>query len=176
MTDSMKCPFCGAELQTDNEIARLIMWRCHTPGCLLNGWHSAEIIQHLIAGKKAQRQLRTAKDRCTKKIKAKEREIANYLNGINVRDKEIQNLREQLQKTQEVFKEYYVIVRGYGKEQHYISYSTGVDWFWNWDLDHAEPFDTIQDAKDQIRVAKIPHARVIKVRRFTEITSITKQE
>lgn len=101
MTDSMKCPFCGAELQTDNEIARLIMWRCHTPGCLLNGWHSAEIIQHLIAGKKAQRQLRTAKDRCTKKIKAKEREIANYLNGINVRDKEIQNLREQLQKTQE---------------------------------------------------------------------------
>lgn len=53
MTD-MKCPFCGSELQTDNEIARLIMWRCHTPGCLLNGWHSAEIIQHLIDGKKAQ--------------------------------------------------------------------------------------------------------------------------
>lgn len=73
-------------------------------------------------------------------------------------------------------KEYYVIVRGYGKEQHYISYSTGVDWFWNWDLDHAEPFDTIQDAKDQIRVAKIPHARVMKVRRLTEITSITKQD
>lgn len=72
-------------------------------------------------------------------------------------------------------KEYYVIVRGYGKEQHYISYSTGVDWFWNWDLDHAEPFDTIQDAKDQIRVAKIPNARVMKVRRITEITSITKQ-
>lgn len=54
MTDKLKCPFCGAELQTDNEIARLIMWRCHTPGCLLNGWHSAEIIQHLIDGKKAQ--------------------------------------------------------------------------------------------------------------------------
>lgn len=54
MTDSMKCPFCGAELQTDNEIARLFWWRCHTPGCLLNGWHSAEIIQHLIDGKKAQ--------------------------------------------------------------------------------------------------------------------------
>lgn len=58
MTDSMKCPFCGAELQTDNEIARLIMWRCHTPGCLLNGWHSAEIIQHLIDGKKAQDSLK----------------------------------------------------------------------------------------------------------------------
>lgn len=50
----MKCPYCDAELQTDNEIARLILWRCHTPGCLLNGWHSAEIIQNLIAGKKAQ--------------------------------------------------------------------------------------------------------------------------
>lgn len=50
----LPCPFCGSELQTDNEIARLIMWRCHTPGCLLNGWHSAEIIQHLIDGKKAQ--------------------------------------------------------------------------------------------------------------------------
>lgn len=73
-------------------------------------------------------------------------------------------------------KEYYVIVRGYGKEQHYISYSTGIDWFWNWDLDHAEPFDTIQDAKDQIRVAKIPHARVMKVCRLTEITSIIKQD
>lgn len=73
-------------------------------------------------------------------------------------------------------KEYYVIVRGYGKEQHYISYSTGVDWFWNWDLDHAEPFDTVQDAKDQIRAAKIPHARVMKVSRLTKITSITKQE
>ena len=54
MTEKLKCPFCGAELQTDNEIARLIMWRCHTPGCLLNGWHSAEIIHHLIDGKKAQ--------------------------------------------------------------------------------------------------------------------------
>lgn len=104
MTDKLKCPFCGAELQTDNEIARLIMWRCHTPSCLLNGWHSVEIIQHLIDGKKAQHQLRTAKDRCAKKTKAKEREIAKYLNGINVRDKEIQNLREQLQKTQDELK------------------------------------------------------------------------
>ena len=67
-------------------------------------------------------------------------------------------------------KEYYVIVRGYGKEQHYISYSTGADWFWNWDLDHAEPFDTVHDAKAQIRAAKIPHARVIKVHRLTTIT------
>lgn len=73
-------------------------------------------------------------------------------------------------------KEYYVIVRGYDKTQHYVSYSTGVEWYWNWDLDHAEPFDTIQDAKDQIRAAKIPNARVMKVRRLTEITSITTEE
>ena len=104
MTDSMKCPFCGAELQTDNEIARLTMWRCHTPGCLLNGWHSAEIIQHLIDGKKAQRQLRTVKDRCVKKIKAKEFEIHNCLYGIHVRDCEIETLQEQLRQAQDALK------------------------------------------------------------------------
>ena len=100
----MKCPFCGAELQTDNEIARLIMWRCHTPGCLLNGWHSAEIIQHLIDGKKAQRQLRTVKDRCVKKTKAKEFEIHNCLYGIHVRDCEIETLQEQLRQAQDALK------------------------------------------------------------------------
>lgn len=105
MTEKLKCPFCGAELETDNEIARLIMWRCHTPGCLLNGWHSAEIIQHLIDGKKAQRQLRTTKDRCVKKIKAKEREIQSCLNGIHARDCEIETLQEQLIQAQDVLKE-----------------------------------------------------------------------
>lgn len=50
--------------------------------------------------KKAQRQLRTVKDRCVKKVKAKEREIANYLNGINVRNKEIETLHKQLQEAQ----------------------------------------------------------------------------
>ena len=104
MTD-MKCPFCGSELQTDNEIARLIMWRCHTPGCLLNGWHSAEIIQHLIDGKKAQRQLRTVKDRCVKKIKAKELEIHNCLYGIHVRGCEIETLQEKLSQAQDSLKE-----------------------------------------------------------------------
>lgn len=178
MVDKLKCPFCGAELK--NACAQVIYF-CPNDEChKAKDWYaSKQVWQALIDGKKAQRQLRTAKDRCVKKIKAKEREIANYLNGISVRNKEIQNLREQLQTTQDALKaakEYYVIVRGYGKEQHYISYSTGVDWFWNWDLDHAEPFDTIQDAKDQIRAAKIPHAHVMKVRRLTEITSITKQE
>lgn len=134
MTDKLHCPFCGAELNDyPDKTTGARMAVCRNPKCKYDGWHfPVEIIQQIIAGKKARGALKAAK-------------------------------------------EYYVIVRGYGKEQHYISYSTGVDWFWNWDLDHAEPFDTIQDAKDQIRAAKIPHARVIKVRRLTEITSITKQ-
>lgn len=61
----------------------------------------------MIDGKKAQRQLRTVKDRCVKKIKAKEREIANYLNGINVRNKEIETLHKRLQKVQDTLKEIY---------------------------------------------------------------------
>lgn len=104
MTDKLKCPFCGAELQTDNEIARLIMWRCHTPGCLLNGWHSIEIIQHLIDGKKTQRQLRSIKDRCVKKLKAKEFEIHNCLQGIHVRDCEVEALQEKLSQAQDALK------------------------------------------------------------------------
>lgn len=176
MTDKLYCPFCNRALARHGYQCKEY-GTCRGENCPSEGsFLPIEIWQALIDGKKAQRQLQTAKDRCAKTIKAKEREIANYLNGISVRNKEIETLHKQLQKTQEVFKEYYVIVRGYGKEQHYISYSTGVDWFWNWDLDHAEPFDTIQDAKDQIRVAKIPHARVMKVRRLTEITSITKRE
>lgn len=175
MTDSMKCPYCNSELRTFM-LEEPAVWYCPNRCAPML---PPKIWRDLITSKNAQRQLRTVKDRCVKKVKAKEREIANYLNGINVRNKEIETLHKQLQKAQDALKnvkEYYVIVRGYGKEQHYISYSTGVDWFWNWDLDHAEPFDTIQDAKDQIRVAKIPHARVMKVRRLTEITSITKQE
>lgn len=110
MTEKLKCPFCGTELETDNEIARLIMWRCHTPGCLLNGWHSAEIIQHLIAGKKAQQQLRTVKDRCVKKIKAKEFEIHNCLYGIHVRDCEIETLQEKLSQAQDALESIYKIL------------------------------------------------------------------
>lgn len=66
-----------------------------------------KVWQALIDGKKAQRQLRTVKDRCVKKIKAKEREIANYLNGINVRNKEIETLHKRLQKVQDTLKEIY---------------------------------------------------------------------
>ena len=102
MTDSMKCPFCNADLivHTDEQMAV-----CRNPNCKYDGWHlPLEIWQAIIDGKKAQRQQRTVKDRCVKKVKAKEREIANYLNGINVRNKEIQNLHEQLQKAQDALK------------------------------------------------------------------------
>ena len=104
MTDKLKCPFCEAELV--DEGAKIgnegRYFACENLDCDLCGEpFSLKIWQALIDGKKAQRQLRTAKDQCIKKIKAKEREIANYLNGISVRDKEIQNLREQLQKAQD---------------------------------------------------------------------------
>lgn len=103
MTDKLKCPFCGAGLK--NACAQVIYF-CPNDEChKAKDWYaSKQVWQALIFGKKAQHQLRTVKDRCAKKIKAKEREIANYLNGINVRDKEIQNLREQLQKTQDALK------------------------------------------------------------------------
>lgn len=97
MTDKLKCPFCESELRT-SMLDEPVAWYCPNH-CI--GTYEHKVWRALITGKKAQRQLRTAKDRCVKKIKAKEREIANYLNGINVRDKEIQNLREQLQETQE---------------------------------------------------------------------------
>ena len=65
---------------------------------------SPKIWRDLIAGKKAQHQLRTVKDSCVKKVKVKEREIANYLKGINVRNKEIETLHKQLQKAQDALK------------------------------------------------------------------------
>lgn len=100
MTDKLKCPFCGAELRELKEAGTVVGLFC-PDFCITRLAMDKETWQAFIDGKKAQRQLRTAKDRCAKKIKAKEREIANYLNGINVRDKEIQDLCEQLQKTQE---------------------------------------------------------------------------
>ena len=97
MTDKLKCPFCNAELRT-NMLDQPVIWYCPNH-CI--GSYEPKVWQALIDGKKAQRQLRTVKDRCVKKVKAKEREIANYLNGINVRDKEIETLHKQLQKAQE---------------------------------------------------------------------------
>ena len=104
MTDKLKCPFCGTELNDyPDKTTGVRMAVCRNPNCKYDGWHfPLEIWQALIDGKKAQRQLRTAKDRCIKTIKTKEREITNYLNGINVRSKEIETLHKQLQKAQDV--------------------------------------------------------------------------
>lgn len=98
-TDKLKCPFCGTELE--NACAQVIYF-CPNDECgKAKDWYaSKQVWQALIAGKKAQRQLRTVKDRCVKKVKAKEREIANYLNGISVRDTEIETLHKQLQEAQ----------------------------------------------------------------------------
>lgn len=94
MTDNMKCPFCGAELQHWGED----FLYCENLGCPMSPQIELPISiwQVLIDGKKAQRQLRTVKDHCVKKVKAKEREIENYLNGMFVRGQEIGTLREQL--------------------------------------------------------------------------------
>lgn len=78
---------------------------CPNKSCQYYGIKIPEgIWQALIDGKKAQRQLRTVKDRCVHKIKAKDREIANYLNGLHVRNVEIENLQTQLQKAQNALK------------------------------------------------------------------------
>ena len=96
MTDKLKCPFCGEKLQTYTMTpGRTLI--CVNKGCPVDSVVMKRIVwQALIDGKKAQRQLRTVKDRCVKKVKAKEREIENYLNGMFVREQEIGTLREQL--------------------------------------------------------------------------------
>ena len=94
MTEKLKCPFCGAELQHWGED----FLYCENLGCPMSPQIELPISiwQVLIDSKKAQRQLRTVKDHCVKKVKAKEREIENYLNGMFVREQEIGTLREQL--------------------------------------------------------------------------------
>lgn len=108
MTDKLKCPFCGEELEKCSYLSKGItnpVFVSRNRKCkFANKIIDSEIWQALIDGKKAQRQLRTVKDRCVKKVKAKEREIANYLNGINVRNKEIETLHKQLQKAQDALK------------------------------------------------------------------------
>lgn len=103
MTDKLHCPFCGAELALAGE--KTIIMTCNNGDCDGSGLYGTkEIWQALINGKKAQRQLRTIKDRCVKKVKAKEREISNYLHGISVRGNEIENLSKQLEETQNALK------------------------------------------------------------------------
>ena len=60
MTDSMKCPFCNADLivHTDKQMAV-----CRNPKCKYDGWHfPVEIIQRMIDGKKAQDALKVARN------------------------------------------------------------------------------------------------------------------
>ena len=93
----MKCPYCGAKLHkiygNDFDCPNSECKGCYP--LPLRFW------QDLIDGKKAQRQLRSVKDRCVKKVKAKEREIDNYWNGIRVRQGEIETLEKQLKQAQD---------------------------------------------------------------------------
>lgn len=107
MTDKLKCPFCGSELAPHIDEWKSIrkLFICNNTGCFCWGQPTLLAIwQALIAGKKAQRQLRTVKDRCVKKIKAKEFEIHNCLYGIHVRDCEIETLQEKLRQAQDALK------------------------------------------------------------------------
>lgn len=101
MTDNLKCPFCGAEL-----LGSLNEKYCTNRECEhYMRTIPTSIWQALIDGKKAQRQLRTIKDHCVKKLKAKEREIASYLNGISVRQSKNEKLAKQLKQAQDALVE-----------------------------------------------------------------------
>lgn len=103
MTDKLYCCFCGAELMINpRPFDGCVKGRCVNGDCRYAEWtFPLEIWQALIDGKKAQRQLRTVKDRCVHKIKAKDKTIDDCLHGIHVRNLEIENLQKQLQKAQE---------------------------------------------------------------------------
>ena len=96
----MKCPYCNSELRTFM-LEQPVVWYCPNRCAPML---PPKIWRDLITGKKAQRQLRTVKDHCVKKVKAKEREIHNCLYGIHVRDCEIETLQEQLRQAQDALK------------------------------------------------------------------------
>lgn len=102
----MKCPYCGEELK---EWDRRLY--CENMTCSANHEDLPQFIwQDLIDGKKARQQLRTVKDRCVKKVKAKEREITNYLNGISVRQSENERLAKQLRQAHDALESIYKIL------------------------------------------------------------------
>lgn len=102
MTNNLKCPFCGATLKEGyNDI---VMSCFDTEPCPCYDGFKRQVYKALIDGKKAQRQLKTVKDRCVKKLKAKEREIASYLNGISVRQSENEKLAKQLKQARDALK------------------------------------------------------------------------
>ena len=88
--------------QNDIENTEPIRANCINPRCAWFMWSFPWEIWHaLIDGKKAQRQLRTEKDRCVKKIKAIRFEIHNCLYEIHVRDYKIETLQEKLSQAQD---------------------------------------------------------------------------
>lgn len=56
MTDKLKCPFCGAELNDyPDKTTGARMAVCRNPKCKYDGWHfPIDITQRMIDGKKAQ--------------------------------------------------------------------------------------------------------------------------
>lgn len=104
----MKCPYCGELLDfvcDENGKPDITHQFCPNTSCNFFGESvPTKIWRDLVASKKAQRQLRSVKDRCVKKVKAKEREIANCLNGISVRQSENERLEKQLKQAQDALK------------------------------------------------------------------------
>jgi chromosome segregation ATPase len=93
----MKCPYCNEDLKEWDG-----RFYCANMLCPAKQEDLPKFIwQDLIDGKKAQHQLRTVKDRCVKKVKAKEREIDKYFDGISVRQSENERLARQLKQAQD---------------------------------------------------------------------------
>lgn len=141
----MRCPYCNSEL-----LGNMTTPYCPNPNC--NYWSfpmSSEIWCDLIAGKKAQRKLRTVKDRCVKKVKAKEREIANCLNGISVRQGESERLAKQLKQAQDALSE----IKHYNENIKSVisqDWSTTAEIIWTncVDIDNQIATITKQDTKE----------------------------
>lgn len=64
MTDKLKCCFCGAELNDyPDKTTGARMAVCRNPKCKYDGWHfPVDIIQQIIAGKKAWDALKSIAD------------------------------------------------------------------------------------------------------------------
>ena len=110
MTEKLKCPFCNTELVGSEDAYGNVsdVWlECPNDDSCEHAYDAMryDIWRDLIAGNRAKRQLRTVKDRCVKKIKAKEREIQSCLNGIHIRGCKIETLQEQLKQAQDALKE-----------------------------------------------------------------------
>ena len=60
MTDKLKCPFCGTELNDyPDKTTGARMAVCRNPKCKYDGWHfPIDITQRMIDGKKAQDSLK----------------------------------------------------------------------------------------------------------------------